>query len=367
MDRNGVIRSPTDPAYNVQAVSFSPDGKYFVAAYSNVTTPTRVGIFPTSGGVVSKGHQGLIAEANLATPSSAYKPRVVADMQGPDYDESKYALGQLVHMKTSDGFTLPAMIVYPKDFNETKKYPVHVDIYGGPDTPLVRDRWVTPTATNQWYSENGIIQITVDPRAGGHNGREGLDMIYRQLTVNEVKDFCEWADWLQSMPFVIDEKIGVEGFSFGGTMTCMLLMQAPDKFHYGIAGGGVYDWALYDSHYTERYMDTPQNNPEGYSISRVLNYVEGYPTDYSSNVISSEPSSRVEKAVLPVMLKLTHGTGDDNVHHQNTLQLLDALHRHGKRFDFMIYPDGMHGYRGYQGTHFQNANNAFWLQYLKNE
>ena len=378
VDRNGVIRSLTDPAYNVQSVSFSPDVKYFVAAYSNVTTPTRVGIFPTSGGVVSKGHNGLIAEANLATASSAYKPRVVADMQGPDYDESKYALGQLVHMKTSDGFTLPAMIVYPKDFNETKKYPVHVDIYGGPDTPLVRDRWVTPTAANQWYSDNGIIQITVDPRAGGHNGREGLDMIYRQLTVNEVKDFCEWADWLQSMPFVIDDKIGVEGFSFGGTMTCMLLMQAPDKFHYGIAGGGVYDWALYDSHYTERYMDTPQNNPEGYSISRVLNYVEGYPTDYSSNVISSEASSRtsvisseassrVEKSVLPVMLKLTHGTGDDNVHHQNTLQLLDALHRHGKRFDFMIYPDGMHGYRGYQGTHFQNANNAFWLQYLKNE
>ncbi|MBO5979677.1 MAG: prolyl oligopeptidase family serine peptidase, partial [Bacteroidales bacterium] len=389
VDRNGVIRSLTDPAYNVQSVSFSPDGKYFVAAYSNVTTPTRVGIFPTSGGVVSKGHNGLIAEANLATASSAYKPRVVADMQGPDYDESKYALGQLVHMTTSDGFTLPAMIVYPKDFNETKKYPVHVDIYGGPDTPLVRDRWVTPTAANQWYSENGIIQITVDPRAGGHNGREGLDMIYRQLTVNEVKDFCEWADWLQSMPFVIDEKIGVEGFSFGGTMTCMLLMQAPDKFHYGIAGGGVYDWSLYDSHYTERYMDTPQNNPEGYSISRVLNYVEGYPTDYTSNVISSEASSRtsvisseassrtsvisseassrVEKSVLPVMLKLTHGTGDDNVHHQNTLQLLDALHRHGKRFDFMIYPDGMHGYRGYQGTHFQNANNAFWLQYLKNE
>ena len=368
VDKKGVIRSLTDPAYNVQSVSFSPDGKYFAASYSNVTTPTRVGIFPTSGGVVSKGHKGMIAEANLATPSAAYKPTIIADMQGPDYDASKYALGQLVHMTTSDGFTLPAMIVYPKDFNEAKQYPVHVDIYGGPDTPLVRDRWVAPTSANQWYSNNGIIQITVDPRAGGHNGREGLDMIYRQLTVNEVKDFCEWADWLQGMPFVIDDKIGVEGFSFGGTMTSMLLMQAPDKFHYGIAGGGVYDWALYDSHYTERYMDTPQNNPEGYAVSRVLNYVDGYPTDYST---SSDPSLRGVSATwqspAPVMLKLTHGTGDDNVHHQNTLLLLDALHRHGKRFDFMIYPDGMHGYRGYQGTHFQNANNAFWLHYLKNE
>jgi dipeptidyl-peptidase-4 len=153
------------------------------------------------------------------------------------------------------------------------------------------------------------------------------------------------------------EKIGVEGFSFGGTMTSMLLMQAPDKFHYGIAGGGVYDWALYDSHYTERYMDTPQNNPEGYAVSKVLNYVEGYPTQYAADKSSAS-------AVEPVMLKLTHGTGDDNVHHQNTLQLLDALHKAGKKFDFMIYPDGMHGYYGYQGDHFQNANNEFWLKYL---
>ena len=140
-------------------------------------------------------------------------------------------------------------------------------------------------------------------------------------------------------------------------MTSMLLMQAPDKFHYGIAGGGVYDWALYDSHYTERYMDTPQANPEGYEVSKVMNYVNGYPTEYNGgSVLAGE--------VEPVMLKLTHGTGDDNVHHQNTLQLLDAMHKAGKKFDFMIYPDGMHGYRGYQGSHFNAANREFWLKYL---
>ena len=138
-------------------------------------------------------------------------------------------------------------------------------------------------------------------------------------------------------------------------MTAMLLMKAPDKFHYGIAGGGVYDWAFYDTHYTERYMDTPQNNPDGYKAGRALEYVAGYPAEYGSI------------GVDPVMLKITHGTGDDNVHHQNTLQFIDALHKHGKKFDFMIYPDGMHGYRGYQGRHFQNANNEFWLRYLKAE
>ena len=358
VDKKGVITALTDPAYNATGVSFSPDGKYFVASYSNMTTPTKVAVFPSSG---KKLRQGT----------------VVADMQGPDYDASAYALPSLVYITTEDGFRLPGMIVYPKNFDESKKYPVHVDIYGGPNTPMVRDRWVTPNASNQWYSENGIIQITVDPRAAGHNGRAGLDMIYRQLTVWEVRDFCAWASWLQSLPYVNGDKIGVEGFSFGGTMTSMLLMQAPDKFHYGIAGGGVYDWALYDSHYTERYMDTPQNNPEGYAVSKVLNYVDGYPTDYTTvlsgvavsddNDTSLRGANATWQSVEPVMLKLTHGTGDDNVHHQNTLQLLDAMHRAGKKFDFMIYPDGMHGYHGYQGTHFQNANNAFWLKYLFGE
>ena len=361
VDSKGVITALTDPAYNVSGVRFSPDGKYFAASYSNVTTPTKVAVFSTAGAVVSSGHQNDIVKANLASPSVVSRKdggihgRVIADMAGPDYDPSKYALGKLVHITTDDGFALPGMIVYPKNFDRSKKYPVHVDIYGGPDTPQVRDSWVTPNSSNQWYSDNEIIQITVDPRAGGHNGREGLDMIYRQLTDHEVKDFCDWAEWLQSLPYVRAEKIGVEGFSFGGTMTSMLLMQAPDKFHYGIAGGGVYDWAFYDTHYTERYMDTPQNNPDGYKAGRAIDYAAGYPTGYGT------------LGVEPVMLKITHGTGDDNVHHQNTLQFIDALHKEGKKFDFMIYPDGMHGYRGYQGTHFLQANREFWLKYLKSE
>ena len=358
VDKNGAIVALTDPQYNATGVSFSPDGKYFVASYSNTKTPTKVGIFQAKGGLKSTGVHNVCAAdyydvmAVDSRTGREFKHQIVADMQGPDYDESKYALGQLMYMAI-EGTWLPAMIVYPKDFDSSKKYPVHVDIYGGPNTPMVRDRWVMPTASNQWYSENGIIQITIDPRAAGHNGRAGLDLIYRQLTVTEVHDFCKWAELLQSLPYVDGDKIGVEGFSFGGTMTCMLLMQAPDKFHYGIAGGGVYDWALYDSHYTERYMDTPQNNPEGYAVSKVMNYVSGYPTDYKSMQI-----------VEPVMLKLTHGTGDDNVHHQNTLQLLDVMHQEGKKFDFMIYPDGMHGYHGYQGKHFRNANQEFWLKYL---
>ena len=339
-DKKGAITALTDINYNTTGVSFSPDGKYFAASYSNVTTPVKVAVFPATG-------------------KNVCKPNVVADMQGPDYDSTKYALGQLISMTTEDGFTLPAMIVYPKNFDATKKYPVHVDIYGGPDSPQVRDRWVTPNSDNQWYSDNGIIQIYIDPRAAGHNGRAGLDMIYCNLTKYVIKDFCAWADYLKALPYVKGDKIGVEGFSFGGTMTCMLLMQASDKFHYGIAGGGVYDWALYDTHYTERYMETPQANPEGYKDAMVLRYVKGYPTTYGA----IGESSRVDS----VMLKITHGTGDDNVHHQNTLQLINALHRAGKKFEFMIYPDGMHGYHGYQGKHFKEANRDFWQKYLLEE
>ena len=364
VDSKGVVKALTDPAYNVTGVVFSPDGKYFAASYSNVTTPTRVAVFSTSEGMVSEGHGNDIEPANLRKPIVPAKKQkgfglsgyVVADMQGPDYDASKYALGQLVHMKTRDGFTLPGMIVYPKNFDPAKQYPVHVDIYGGPDSPLVNDRWLMPSSSNQWYSDNEIIQITVDPRAEGHNGREGLDMIYRQLSVVELEDFCDWADWLMAQPYVRDEKIGIEGFSYGGMMTALILFRASDKFHYGIAGAGVYDWLLYDTHYTERYMDTPQANPDGYKVGSIINYVSEYPVEYG-----------VSTVVEPVMLKLTHGTGDDNVHLQNSLWLINELHRHGKNFDFMIYPDGMHGYRGYQGAHFQNANNEFWLKYLKSE
>ena len=337
VDRKGVITALTDPAYDAVSVQFSPDGKFFVASLSNSVTPTRVLLYET------------------ARPA---RPYLVADSAGPDFKASDYALPQMITLTTHDGLVLPASIVYPLDFDPSRQYPVHMDIYGGPDTPQVRDTWRRPSEANQWWSGHGIIQITADCRAAGHNGREGLDQIYRQLDQVEVEDFVEWARWLQSLPYVRAEKIGVEGFSFGGTMTSLLVMDHPDAFHYGIAGGGVYDWSLYDTHYTERFMDTPQNNPEGYARTRAISHVVNYPVAYLA--ASSQPGPAVE----PVMLKITHGTGDDNVHFQNTLQLIDELHRQGKKFELMIYPDGMHGYRGYQGTHFLQANREFWLKYL---
>ena len=326
----GVITPLTDESLNVTGVQFSPDGKYFVAQTSSLAVPSQLRVYQTS------------------KPSKNW---LVADQKGPDFDASKYSLGKVITIE-NEGFVLPGIIVFPKDFDPAKKYPVHVDIYGGPDSPQVTDRWAAPTRY-AWYQQNGIIELIADCRASGHNGRAGLDCIYKQLSTVEVDDFVAWAEYLQSLPYVKGDKIGVEGFSFGGTMTAVLVATAPQAFHYGIAGGGVYDWKLYDTHYTERFMSTPEDNPDGYARTRAVDRIASYP---------ARPGDDGS-----VMLKLTHGTGDDNVHYQNTLQLIDALHKIGASFDFMVYPDGMHGYRGYQGQHFQAENNAFWLKYLKGE
>lgn len=328
--QKGVITALTDINMNVDRVSFSPDGRYFVASVSNMSTPTKV----------------VLCDTRIAR--NVYE---VADLQGPDFYYGNYSLPQIVYITVGDGLEIPASIVYPKDFDMSGKYPVHVDIYGGPDTPLVTDTWSSPERY-RWWAENGIIEVTADCRAAGHNGRAGLDAVYKHLNTIEVSDFVSWADYLKSLPYVDGDKIGVEGFSFGGTMTTMLLLTASDSYHYGIAGGGVYDWKLYDSHYTERFMSTPDDNPEGYASSRVMGHVGGYPAQSGS--LSDD-----------VLLKITHGTGDDNVHFQNTLQLIDELQKQGKKFELMIYPDGMHGYGGYQGRHSSAANREFWLRHLK--
>ncbi len=176
----GVITALTDPAMNVADVAFAPDGKHFVTLASNLRTPWEVRLHDL------KGHSTLVGA-----------------MSGESY-------GELVSI-TVDGLELPGVIYYPDGFDPAKKYPVHVDIYGGPDTPMVHDRWVSPNRY-KWYRENGIIELIADCRAAGHNGRAGLDAIYKHLNTIEVSDFIQWAKWLQSLPYVKADKIGVEGF-----------------------------------------------------------------------------------------------------------------------------------------------------------
>lgn len=249
----------------------------------------------------------------------------------------------------NDGYTLYGLLNLPKNFDPSKKYPVIMEVYGGPGTAYVRDRWGDRDASKKWCYNSGIIYMVVDPRSAGENGRKGMDEAFRRMTVIELQDYIAWAKYMQSLPYVDGAHIGVDGFSFGGTTTAMLVLRYPEYFHCGIAGGGVYDWTLYDTHYTERFMCTPEENPEGYKEASVLHYV-------NEGLISPD--------YKPWHLKLTHGTGDDNVHFQNTLQLIDALQQKNIKFELMIYPDGMHGYRGMQHLHDEGDAQAFWMKYL---
>ena len=351
LDSKGRITAVSDTSMHVQSVTFSEDGNYATATLSNLRTPSQTWKY------------------DLRKPS---RSEMISDSRADIKDFDALSLPELVWMTTKDGLRLPGYIIYPHDFDPSKRYPVHVDIYGGPDSPQVTDRWLPTTDRYQWWADNGIIEATLDCRASGHNGREGLDQIYRRLDSLEVLDFVEWADWLKALPYVEDDKIGVEGFSFGGTMTALLVMDHPDAYHYGIAGGGVYDWALYDTHYTERFMDTPQNNPEGYAATRAISHVKNYPVEFDGSTVyktkgyDSAAADSAAVAIEPVMLRINHGTGDDNVHFQNTLQLVKALQNAGKKFDLMIYTDGMHGYGGGQRDFYVNSAHEFWLKYLKN-
>ena len=317
--------------YNFSGVTVSEDGKTLSALVSNYRTPTQLVAItiPNSGDVIPEKHV-----------------KVVYDSKGEKFNDYAIALPELVYVTTRDGVRLPAAVTWPVDFDKNKRYPVKVNIYGGPDNPQVREGWRGVTMATQWWANHGVIQVTLDNRAGGHYGKKGVESVYRYLGVLELQDFCDGIDHFRKMPFVNENKIGVEGFSFGGTMTALCVTEGNEHFQYGIAGGGVYDWGLYDTHYAERYMDRPQDNPDGYKASRVIDRTGNYRGDASN------------------MLRITHGTGDDNVHFQNTLQLIDQLQRDHKDFELMIYPDGMHGYRGDQGMHSSLQDYKFWYRYL---
>lgn len=313
-------------------VSVAPDGKSVTAYASNFKTPThKVRIYLAQKGDIDGNRVEIIERLTKAG------------------EDKKLATPELLSLSMRDGIKVPASVIWPVDMDTTKKYPVIVRIYGGPNTPQVKDSWRGNRFEEQWWANHGVIQVTLDNRAGGSQGKAGLEAVYRNLGVVELQDFIDGIKYFRALPYVDADKIGVTGFSFGGTMTTLCVTEGSEYFKYGIAGGGVYDWSLYDTHYAERYMDRNQDNSDGYAASRVIDRLANYKGD-SSN-----------------FLRITHGTGDDNVHFQNTLQLVGELQRQHKDFELMIYPGGMHGYRGDQGIHSTMQDFKFWYRHLLGE
>jgi dipeptidyl-peptidase-4 len=233
---------------------------------------------------------------------------------------------------------MPAIITYPVNFDPSKKYPVIFAIYGGPDSKNVANRW--PGTIPSWNSLNGIITFTVDHRGSGQFGKKGLDYMYRSLGKWEILDYADAVKWLREKPFVDASKIGITGSSYGGYMSCLALTKGADYWTHAFAGSSVTDWRLYDNVYTERFMDTPQDNPEGYRESSTLTFVKNYKGK----------------------LYMTHGDMDDNVHMQNSIYLISRLEDEGKKFEFMMYPGNRHGFSGAKATHSRNEQNSFWMR-----
>ena len=310
--------------YSHDQVNLSPNGKYFITTYSNLSTPSAMAIVDTKGKII----------------------RELGTSKGDEFDNYNQPKIELVKVKSSDGlFDLPMTITYPVNFDPNKKYPVLVSVYGGPNAGTVYDRWRTANGITAWWAQEGIIQVAMDNRSSGHFGKKGLDFIHRQLGKWETEDYMSCGKWLKQQGWVDTTKLAITGGSFGGYMTCMALTYGADVFTHGVANASVTDWQFYDTHYTERFMDTPGENADGYKNTSVMTYA----TKYKG------------------LLRIVHGTSDDNVHMQNSLTLVNKLEDLGKHFEFMLYPGERHGIGGLKGTHNRTEAYNFYYQQLLNK
>jgi dipeptidyl-peptidase-4 len=238
-------------------------------------------------------------------------------------DQFKFGKYERVKILMGDGFVLEGSLTYPPDFDETKKYPVWIFTYAGPHTPTISDEWGGGRILDNSLATSGIIIFRVDPRSASGKGAQSAWACYKQLGVQELKDLEEAVAWLCQRPYADAKRVGISGHSYGGFMAAFALTHSK-AFAAGIASGPVTDWKLYDSIYTERYMLTGKENPEGYAKSSCVAAAKN----------------------LHGQLLIVHGMMDDNVHMQNSVQLVDALQKAGKDFEMMFYPQSRHGIGG---------------------
>ena len=240
-------------------------------------------------------------------------------------DQLAIAPKEFFSFKTSEGISLNAWMIKPANFDASKKYPVFLTIYGGPGSQTVTDSWGSSNYFwHQMLAQQGYIVVSVDNRGTGARGAEFKKCTYKQLGKLEVLDQIEAAKHFATLPYVDGDRIGVQGWSYGGFMSSNLLLKGAEQFKMAIAVAPVTNWRFYDSIYTERYMQTPQENPEGYDDNSPINHV-----------------GKLEGKYL-----LVHGTADDNVHYQNAAEMTTALVNADKQFTQFSYPDKNHGIYG---------------------
>ncbi|MBX2814672.1 MAG: S9 family peptidase [Saprospiraceae bacterium] len=290
--------------------------------------------------ISSSGNFLHVSNSSLKHPSYSYVINKSGDLlQTITAKEDAAASASVEPFSISvDGYELPGYLVLPEGFRDDRTYPVIFSVYGGPASVSVRNRY--RDYSGDFMSSNGIIRVVVDHRGSGKFGKKGLDEMHRNLGTHEIDDLVEVVKWLTQKPYVDGDRIGITGGSYGGYVTAMALTYGADYFTHGVSLFPVTDWQLYDNVYTERYMDTPQSNPVGYAQGSAMTHADK----------------------LKGKLLLVHGMADDNVHAQNTMQLIAEFQKLGKPFELMVYPGKRHGWGGPERSHLTQLTEGFWLR-----
>lgn len=309
-------------------VTFSDDTSVYVDVWSNTQTPPQAELYRTDGSKIASLVDNTIEAGH---PYQKYWPA-----------QRPIDFGTL---KAADGETLHYSMIKPLNFDPAKKYPVVVFVYGGPAAQTVINSWPSRSDAffNQYLSQNGYLVFSIDNRGTPRRGVKFGSALFRHQGNVEVIDQLRGIDYLKTLPYVQSDKIGVYGWSNGGYMSLMLLAKASGTYACGVAGAPVTDWGLYDTHYTERYMDLPKNNPEGYPASTVFAHLDG----------------------LKSKLLLIHGMADDNVLFTNSTKLMSELQKRGTPFELMTYPGAKHGLRGSDALHRYRLTEDFFNRCLK--
>lgn len=309
------------------SVNFSNDSKSYIDSFSNISTPEQVSLHQANG-----EHITWLAENNVTKdhPISSY----YADLIQPKF-------GTLT--SSDNNATLYYKLYKPKNMAPGKKYPVIVQVYGGPHAQKVMNSWQGADMT-QYMLQQGYIVFQLDNRGSNYRGTDFEFPIYEKLGQVEVDDQVSGVKYLHSLPFVDKERIGIFGHSYGGYMALMAMFKAGDYFKAGVSGAPVTDWLLYDTHYTERYLNHPKANADGYEQSSVFPYAAG----------------------LNGPLMIYHGMADDNVLFTNTTKLIKTLQDENKQFELMTYPGSNHSMRGKKvKVHLNNTILSFFDRHFK--
>ena len=302
--------------------TLSASGRYILDNYSEPTVPRRIAIIDTEN-----GHR---------------TPYLTAADPWKGYNQPEFSTGTI---KAADGVTdLYYRMVKPVGFNPTKKYPTVIYVYGGPHAHNVDARWHWASRSWETYmAQKGYLIFVLDNRGSENRGKDFEQVTFRHLGQEEMKDQMKGVDFLRTLPYVDMNRLGVHGWSFGGFMTISLMTNYPDVFQVGVAGGPVIDWKWYEVMYGERYMDTPQTNPEGYAQTSLL----------------------AKAKDLRGKLQIIIGTNDGTVVPQHALSFLKACIAAGTQPDFFVYPGEPHNMRGHQSVHLHERITQYFEDYLK--